>query len=146
MVQVPPLALAVKTGKDGRLGQVQTVDELEAPFAAELVANPKSADETKTVWSNPMGFWTPQLASTDAGINLSLLSPTYIKLPTPTCFKLLPHWARLPFSFAEASTGSNKAARMAMMAMTTNSSMSVKPPGPGVFLIISFDSSSLWFF
>src|ERR1700753_3815136 len=47
--------------------------------------------------------------------------------PNPTCFKLFMHWMRLAFSLAEASAGSSIAARMAMMAMTTSSSINVKP-------------------
>src|SRR3954470_16320186 len=37
------------------------------------------------------------------------------------------HAVRLAFSLADASTGSNNAARMAMIAMTTSNSISVKP-------------------
>jgi hypothetical protein len=36
------------------------------------------------------------------------------------------HCVRLAFSFAEASAGNNSAARIAMMAMTTSSSIKVK--------------------
>src|SRR5690348_7480333 len=40
----------------------------------------------------------------------------------------LRHWARLALTLAEARAGSNMAARMAIMAMTTSNSMRVKPP------------------
>src|SRR3954465_15332607 len=45
---------------------------------------------------------------------------------SPICFKLLRQAIRLPFSLAELNAGSNIAARMAIMAMTTNNSMRVK--------------------
>src|ERR1035437_8564778 len=44
------------------------------------------------------------------------------------CLKLLRHWMRLAFSLAFARAGNNMAARMAIMAMTTSSSIRVKPP------------------
>src|SRR5437773_2435813 len=46
----------------------------------------------------------------------------------PHCLSLLRQLIRLAESFAFASAGSNKPARMAIIAMTTRSSMSVKPP------------------
>jgi hypothetical protein len=45
----------------------------------------------------------------------------------PTCFKLDTQLIPWAFRLALASAGSSIAARMAMMAMTTSSSMSVKP-------------------
>src|SRR6266478_4392460 len=48
----------------------------------------------------------------------------------PTCFKLLRHWIRLARSLALARAGNSIAARMAMMAITTKSSISVKPRRP----------------
>src|SRR3974377_1312216 len=47
--------------------------------------------------------------------------------PTAICFKLLAHWMRLARSLALASAGNSIAARMAIMAMTTRSSINVKP-------------------
>ena len=44
----------------------------------------------------------------------------------PTCFKLLVQLMRCARAFARAKAGNNKLARMAMMAITTNNSMSVK--------------------
>jgi hypothetical protein len=43
---------------------------------------------------------------------------------------LLRQAARLPFSLAEASAGSSRAAKMAMMAITTNNSIRVNPRFP----------------
>src|SRR6266404_823081 len=43
-----------------------------------------------------------------------------------TCLRLLTHADRLAVSLARLKTGNNSAARMAMMAMTTKSSISVK--------------------
>src|SRR5260370_32816765 len=45
----------------------------------------------------------------------------------PTCFKLLRHWMRLALSLALARAGNNIAARIAMMAITTSSSINVNP-------------------
>ena len=47
--------------------------------------------------------------------------------PIPICFKLFVHEARYAFCFADAWAGSSIAARIAMIAITTSSSMSVKP-------------------
>src|SRR3954468_3155972 len=43
------------------------------------------------------------------------------------CFTLLTHWARRAASRADWTAGKSSAIRTAMMAMTTNSSISVKP-------------------
>jgi hypothetical protein len=51
-------------------------------------------------------------------------------MPSPICFRLLWQLARRAFSRARAKTGNKIAARMAMMAMTTKSSINVKPPIP----------------
>ena len=48
-------------------------------------------------------------------------------MPTPIWRKLLRHCVRLAFSLARPSAGNNIAARMAMIAMTTSNSISVKP-------------------
>src|SRR5436305_7818946 len=56
----------------------------------------------------------------------SLLSPAYIIMPKAICLLLLMHLAALALSFALARAGSNIAARMAIMAMTTSSSIRVK--------------------
>src|ERR1017187_2791619 len=60
----------------------------------------------------------------------SALSVAYIIQVVANCFSLLMHWMRLAASFARASAGSSNAARMAIMAMTTNNSMRVKPRQP----------------
>src|SRR5437868_7688106 len=44
----------------------------------------------------------------------------------PICFSLLRHWVRLALSLARASAGRSKAARIAMIAITTSSSINVK--------------------
>src|SRR5215469_14651100 len=53
----------------------------------------------------------------------------YIRFARVSCLILLMHWVCCAFRFAEDSAGSNKAARMAMIAMTTRSSINVKPQG-----------------
>src|ERR1041385_1614366 len=50
----------------------------------------------------------------------------YISMATPTCSRLLAQLIRQAFCLALARAGSSSAARIAMMAMTTRSSMSVK--------------------
>ena len=47
-------------------------------------------------------------------------------MPTASCRKLLAQETRLDFSLALAKAGNSSAARIAMMAMTTRSSISVK--------------------
>jgi hypothetical protein len=59
----------------------------------------------------------------------SLSSSAYIIQPRASCFSLLRHAPCVARCFALANAGSNMAARMAMIAMTTRSSISVKPPG-----------------
>jgi hypothetical protein len=46
-------------------------------------------------------------------------------MATPICFSLLKHLLRCACVLARARAGRSKPARMAMMAITTNSSMSV---------------------
>jgi hypothetical protein len=55
----------------------------------------------------------------------SRLSPAYILMASPHCFRLLAHCARIADAFALARAGSNIAARMAIMAITTNNSIKV---------------------
>ena len=50
---------------------------------------------------------------------------------------LFRHAVRFPFSFALDSAGSNIAARIAMIAITTSNSISVKPREPRVQLVSS---------
>src|SRR5262249_48450759 len=45
----------------------------------------------------------------------------------PICLRLLVHWARRAASRADCTAGSSSAIKTAMMAMTTKSSISVKP-------------------
>src|SRR5204862_2975660 len=63
----------------------------------------------------------------EAGV-LSLLTSEYMAMDRPICLRLLKHWVRRAFSRAAANAGSSMAAKMPMIAMTTNSSISVKPP------------------
>src|SRR5436190_10739448 len=57
----------------------------------------------------------------------SLLSLAYIIMARPICRLLLLQAMPLALSFARARAGSSMAARMAMMAMTTKSSIRVNP-------------------
>ena len=54
-------------------------------------------------------------------------------LASPHCLRLLVQEMRLARSLALASAGSSKAARIAMMAMTTSNSIKVKPGVRGDF-------------
>src|SRR5262245_8927510 len=61
------------------------------------------------------------------------------------CFTLARHFVRVPFSLALLSAGSNMAARIAMMAMTTSNSIKVnarsRPARPKIFDSDKFISS-----
>src|ERR1700722_14798902 len=56
-----------------------------------------------------------------------LLSSTYMFWANPHCLRLFRQVVRLAFSFALARAGRSSEARIAMMAITTSNSMSVKP-------------------
>src|ERR1039457_1626866 len=58
------------------------------------------------------------------------LSSLYMAVATPICLWLLRQLMALAFSLALLKAGKSIAARMAMMAITTNSSIRVKPAGP----------------
>src|SRR6266851_10018936 len=58
----------------------------------------------------------------------SSLSSAYIVIARPICFRLLRHMIVRAFSLAWLSAGSNRAARIEMIAMTTSNSISVKAP------------------
>ena len=66
------------------------------------------------------------VTETDQGNLSPLLSLAQIRRPRPTCFSLLIQSRRLAFALALASAGRSNPARIAMIAMTTNNSMSVK--------------------
>jgi len=51
----------------------------------------------------------------------------YIRMAMPSCFWLLRHEVWRAFSRAREKTGNRIAARIAMIAITTSSSISVKP-------------------
>jgi len=55
------------------------------------------------------------------------LSFSYNNAPVASCFTLLRHCMFFALIFAAASAGSSSAAKMAMMAITTSNSISVKP-------------------
>src|ERR1700691_1192241 len=59
--------------------------------------------------------------------NLLLLSPIYIVQASANCFWLIKQVACVAFSLARANAGSNIAAKMAIMAITTSNSINVKP-------------------
>src|SRR3954465_5570003 len=63
----------------------------------------------------------------------SRLSSAYMCRLRPSCFSLFMQVTRIALSFAFASAGNSIAARMAMMAITTNNSISVKAPAEREF-------------
>src|SRR4051812_20106452 len=58
---------------------------------------------------------------------LSLWSPDHILSARYICFRLFTQAILLAFAFAEASAGNRSPARIAMIAITTNNSISVNP-------------------
>src|SRR5262245_61070622 len=62
--------------------------------------------------------------------NRSLLSPVYIAMVSPNWRKLDTQRAVFPWIFALLNEGRSKLARMAMIAMTTSSSISVNAASP----------------
>src|SRR5579859_2799038 len=59
-------------------------------------------------------------------------SSAYICHAIPSCFWLLTQVAPMAFNLALDNAGKSIAARMAMMAITTNSSINVKPCVPAI--------------
>src|SRR5258707_127201 len=59
----------------------------------------------------------------------SWLSSTYMCQQSCSCFRLLRHCIRCAFALARESAGRSRLARIAMIAMTTNSSIKVKAAG-----------------
>src|SRR5436309_3183086 len=59
--------------------------------------------------------------------NELLKSPAYMLIANPHCLPLLVQSVLSALAFALARAGSNRPARMAMIAITTSSSMRVKP-------------------
>src|ERR1035438_1396333 len=59
--------------------------------------------------------------------NLSALSSVYMRQAKASCRLLFMHCTPCAFSLARDNAGSSSAARIAMMAMTTSSSISVNP-------------------
>src|SRR5215831_16725368 len=64
----------------------------------------------------------------------SRLSPAYMLIAVPHCLRLLLHCARTADALALPNAGSNIAARMAMIAITTRSSIKVKACPQGAAL------------
>src|ERR1035441_8993124 len=68
-----------------------------------------------------------KVGSLFSGPTQVLLSSTYILLASDSCLRPLTHAICCARALADASAGNNIAARMAMIAMTTSSSINVKP-------------------
>src|SRR5438477_2395318 len=61
-----------------------------------------------------------------SGGKKSSLSPAYISVASPHCFKLLKQVVAAPLALARLNAGKSSEARMAIIEMTTSNSMSVK--------------------
>ena len=71
----------------------------------------------------------------------SLRPDSKFRAPSPSCFILLTHWMRRAASRAAWTAGKSRAINTAMIAMTTNSSISVKPVRLRGFPVITQPSS-----
>ena len=58
-------------------------------------------------------------------MRLPPLSVTYMVIESTICLQLLMHWMSLALALARLSAGSNMAAKIAMIAITTSNSMRV---------------------
>ena len=79
---------------------------------------------------------------TQLGTSFSLLSFGYMYQASWSCLRLLRHRVVPALALALASAGSNIPARIAMIAMTTSSSISVKAKRPA--LLAHFPRSESW--
>ena len=81
--------------------------------------------ELKSKWPGTQIF--PVRESPRLPAKKPLFSPAYISQPRATCLLLLMQLIPVALALALAKAGSNKPAKIAMMAMTTNNSIRVKP-------------------
>src|SRR5258706_15645560 len=101
-----------------------TIEHRQTLFDAVLLV--RYLPPSKILKYQSLGFTAGQGAVFKGG-RKSLLSPAYIIIASPICLLLLRQTIALALDLALASAGSNIAARIAMIAMTTNNSMRVKP-------------------
>src|SRR5690606_32282550 len=87
------------------------------------------------VWIQPP-TQPPRAAPSTLGTRFSSLSPAYMIQASESCFPLLRHLIPCAFVFALAKAGRSMLARIAMIAITTSSSIRVKPRwrGGGAFM------------
>src|SRR5258708_14656355 len=76
----------------------------------------------------PIASEKPPLAEGTRIGKASPLSRAQVLKDNPTCFRLLVQLMRCARALARASAGSNMAAKMAIMAITTSNSINVKAP------------------
>src|SRR5437868_4327839 len=62
-----------------------------------------------------------------AGLGRASVAETKLCIARPICLRLLVHWARRAASRADCTAGSSRAIRTAIIAITTRSSIRVKP-------------------
>src|SRR5882724_1149515 len=103
---------------------------------SKLKPRPRSAGQWKNARLFVLMYGSISFSKSTNGIcgqsrpeegNCSRLSPVYMVIVTPNCLRFERQLARRAFSLARARAGSNIAARIAMMAMTTSNSIRVKP-------------------
>src|SRR5262245_46379779 len=78
------------------------------------------------IWNHQSGVTAGQVPVFKGG-RISLWSPAYIMNASPICLLLLTHAMPFAFSLDLDSAGSNIAARIAMIAITTSNSIRVNP-------------------
>src|SRR5437879_6458428 len=108
-------------------------------------------ENTRQVAPAAAGVWP--IASEDPPLAIGIvigywswLSNEKVRKARPTCLRLLTQLMRCARALARASAGSNMAARMAIIAMTTNNSIKVKA---AIFLrrfFIELYWFLIWFF
>src|ERR1043165_1245677 len=101
-----------------------TTEHRQTLFEAELLVRYLPASRILKYQS--FGFTAGQGAVFSGG-RLSPLSPAYMTSARLICLLLLRQVTALALALALASAGSNNAARMAIIAITTSNSIKVKP-------------------
>jgi len=97
--------------------------------------------ELKSKWPGTQIF--PVRESPRLPAKKPLLSPAYISQARATCLLLLMQLIPVALALALAKAGSNKPAKIAIMAITTSSSMRVKPEDVRLFFILVISSKAM---
>src|SRR5882724_11622563 len=95
-----------------------------------LESAPGGIDGSGLGMANRQGRSLLEFLAVSKFTSASRLSSAYMVQASASCFWLLRHEAVIAFCFAFDNAGKSRAARIAMMAMTTNNSMRVKAQIP----------------